>query len=129
MTEFEVQNLASVEKQIAWGCLFFTMPIRAPVVAMCSIISFILLKMCRRERGEFCEDEKPTQIASHSQKYYLGQSNINRRCHRCSLLDMTIDVKREDTSDGANRRAIGICVSRRSKVDTSVAVELNLSQG
>jgi SHAQKYF class myb-like DNA-binding protein len=33
----------------------------------------------------------PTQVASHAQKYFIRQTNNNRRKRRSSLFDMVID--------------------------------------
>ena len=36
----------------------------------------------------------PTQVASHAQKYFIRQSNLNKRKRRSSLFDIVSDVVR-----------------------------------
>ncbi|KAI3777573.1 hypothetical protein L1987_47373 [Smallanthus sonchifolius] len=45
----------------------------------------------RRISRNFVKTRTPTQVASHAQKYFLRQSNLNRRRRRCSLFDITTD--------------------------------------
>ncbi|XP_010532298.1 PREDICTED: transcription factor MYB1R1-like [Tarenaya hassleriana] len=40
----------------------------------------------------FVKTRTPAQVASHAQKYFLRQSNLNRRRRRSSLFDMTTET-------------------------------------
>eukprot|EP00252_Welwitschia_mirabilis_P008447 TRINITY_DN20293_c0_g1_i2.p1 TRINITY_DN20293_c0_g1~~TRINITY_DN20293_c0_g1_i2.p1 ORF type:complete len:315 (-),score=17.73 TRINITY_DN20293_c0_g1_i2:500-1444(-) len=41
----------------------------------------------------FVTSRTPTQVASHAQKYFLRQTNLNKRKRRSSLFDIPVDVK------------------------------------
>lgn len=40
----------------------------------------------------FVKTRAPTQVASHAQKYFLRQNNMNRRRRRSCLFDITTDT-------------------------------------
>ncbi|KAI5084786.1 hypothetical protein GOP47_0000955 [Adiantum capillus-veneris] len=50
----------------------------------------------------FVKTRTPTQVASHAQKYFLRQSNLNKRRRRSSLFDMAPDVVEDNAVPETN---------------------------
>ena len=40
----------------------------------------------------YVQSRTPTQVASHAQKYFIRQSNMNKRKRRSSLFDLVTDL-------------------------------------
>eukprot|EP00246_Nothoceros_aenigmaticus_P004600 TRINITY_DN1619_c0_g1_i2.p1 TRINITY_DN1619_c0_g1~~TRINITY_DN1619_c0_g1_i2.p1 ORF type:complete len:367 (-),score=20.66 TRINITY_DN1619_c0_g1_i2:449-1549(-) len=56
----------------------------------------------------FVQSRTPTQVASHAQKYFIRQSNLNKRKRRSSLFDIVSETAPHPTADDAASKATDI---------------------
>ena len=68
---------------------------------------FLLLAFCSFRQGDwrgisrhFVQSRTPTQVASHAQKYFIRQNNMNKRKRRSSLFDIVNEAPEEPAKAG-----------------------------
>jgi hypothetical protein len=68
---------------------------------------FLLLASCSFRQGDwrgisrhFVQSRTPTQVASHAQKYFIRQNNMNKRKRRSSLFDIVNEAPEEPAKAG-----------------------------
>ncbi|XP_050381901.1 transcription factor MYBS3 [Argentina anserina] len=71
----------------------------------------------------------PTQVASHAQKYFIRQSNSNRRKRRSSLFDMAPDMAMDPSHMPDEQVLLPSCQEERESEDSNAIPSLNLSLG
>ncbi|KAL6137579.1 hypothetical protein ACLB2K_062869 [Fragaria x ananassa] len=71
----------------------------------------------------------PTQVASHAQKYFIRQSNSNRRKRRSSLFDMAPDMAMDSPHMPEEQALLPSCQEERESEDSNALPSLNLSLG